>query len=132
MELLELMKRRRSIRRFAPEQVEEDTLQQILEAGLYAPSAGGRQGVIFAVCQDREVNRKLGKIKRTNSRPRMASGDNYVSREQPSIADDPKLTNAFYDAPMVITMGAPKNFLFAASSCPMGGFRFWAIRSTRR
>lgn len=117
MELLELIKHRRAIRRFEPKQIEEEALQQILEAGLYAPSAGGRQGVIFAVCQDQEVNRKLGKIKRANSKPRMASGDNYVSREQPSVADDPKLTNAFYDAPTVITMFAPKNFLFSAEDC---------------
>ena len=117
MELLELMKHRRAIRRFEPKQIEEEALRQILEAGLYAPSAGGRQSVIFAVCQDQEVNQQLGKIKRANSRPRMASGENYVSREQPSIADDPKLTNAFYDAPTVITMFAPKNFLFSAEDC---------------
>lgn len=115
--VMEIILHRRSIRRFAPEQVEEAALQQILEAGLYAPSAGGRQGVIFAVSQDREVNEKLGKIKRANSRPRMAAAENYVSKEQPSIADDPKLANAFYDAPTVITMFAPKEFLFSAEDC---------------
>lgn len=77
------------------------TLQQILQAGLYAPSAGGRQGVIFAVSQNPEVNERLGKIKRANSHPRTATATSYVSREQPSIADDPKLINAFYDAPAV-------------------------------
>lgn len=41
----------------------------------------------------------------------------YVSREQPSIADDPKLINAFYDAPTVITMFAPKDFLFSVDDC---------------
>ena len=108
---------RRSIRRFAPKQIEEAALQQILQAGLYAPSAGGRQGVIFAVCQDKEVNERLGKIKRANSQPRMATATSFVSREQPSIADDPKLTNAFYDVPTVITMFAPKNFLFSVDDC---------------
>ena len=108
---------RRTIRRFAERQVEEEALQQILEAGLYAPSAGGRQGVIFAVCQDRTVNERLGRIKRANSSPRMADATHYVSREQPSIADDPTLTNAFYDAPTVITFFAPKNFLFSVDDC---------------
>lgn len=92
-------------------------MRQILQAGLYAPSAGGRQGVIFAVCQNREINERLGKIKRANSNPHMANGDNYVSREQPSIADDPKLINAFYGAPTVITLFAPKNFLFSQEDC---------------
>lgn len=108
---------RRAIRRFDPKQIEEEALRQILKAGLYAPSAGGRQGVMFAVCQDREVNERLGRIKRANSHPRMATATSYVSREQPSIADDPNLENAFYDAPTVITMFAPKDFLFSAEDC---------------
>ena len=116
-DIFETILHRRSIRRFEPKQIEEAALQQIIQAGLYAPSAGGRQGVIFAVCQDREVNERLGKIKRANSQPRMATATSFVSREQPSIADDPKLKNAFYDAPTVITMFAPKNFLFSVDDC---------------
>ena len=75
--VMEAIMHRRAIRRYDPRQIEETDLQQILEAGMYAPSAGGRQGVIFAVCQDREVNERLGKIKRANSNWRMASGNNY-------------------------------------------------------
>lgn len=116
-DIFETIMHRRSIRRFEPKQIEETALQQILQAGLYAPCAGGRQGVIFAVCQDKEVNERLGKIKRANSNPRMATATSFVSREQPSIADDPKLTNAFYDAPTVITLFAPKNFLFSVDDC---------------
>ena len=116
-DIFETILHRRSIRRFEPKQIEEAALQQILQAGLYAPSAGGRQSVIFAVCQDREANERLGKIKRANSQPRMATATSFVSREQPSIADDPKLKNAFYDAPTVITMFAPKNFLFSVDDC---------------
>ena len=116
-EVMNTILHRRSIRRFEPKQIEEPALQQIIQAGLYAPSAGGRQGVIFAVCQDREVNERLGKIKRANSHPRMATETSFVSSEQPSIADDPKLTNAFYDAPTVITLFAPKNFLFSVDDC---------------
>ena len=116
-ETMQTILHRRAIRRFAERQIEEKLLQQILQAGLYAPSAGGKQGVIFAVCQDREVNERLGKIKRANSNPHMATAKNYVSREQPSIADDPKLVNAFYDAPTVITMFAPENFLFSVDDC---------------
>ena len=107
--LMETILHRRSIRRFAPEQIREETLAQILQAGLYAPSAGGRQGGLFAVCQDRAVNTRLGKIKRANAKPRMAKNGNYVSREQPSIADDPHLTDAFYGAPTVIVVLADRS-----------------------
>ena len=116
-EVMKTVLHRRAIRRFAPEQISEDVLQQILQAGLYAPGAGGRQGPIFVVSQDRAVNERLGRIKRTNSHPRMATAASYVSREQPSIADDPGITDAFYGAPTVITLFAPKNFLFSGEDC---------------
>jgi len=110
---------RRSIRRYSDKQIEEDVLEKILEAGMYAPSAGGRQGVLFAVCQNKEMNLRLGRIKRANSRPRMGDATHYVSKEQPSIADDASLTNAFYDAPTVIIFFAPKNFLFSKEDCAL-------------
>ena len=116
-ELIQCIKHRRSIRRFEATQIEETVLETILEAGLYAPSAGGRQGVLFVVCQDKEVNERLGKIKRANSNPHMATATNYISKDQPSIADDPNIANAFYDAPTVITLFAPKGFLFATDDC---------------
>ena len=71
----------------------------------------------MAVCQDKQVNERLGRIKRANARPRMATATSYVSREQPSVADDPNIKNAFYDAPTVITLFGPRNFLFAAEDC---------------
>lgn len=118
-DVFETILHRRAIRRFSTKQIEENELEQILKAGMYAPSAGGRQGVIFAVCQNREINERLGKIKRANARPQMATKTSFVSREQPSIADDIKITNAFYDAPTVITMFAPKDFLFSKEDCAL-------------
>ena len=47
----------------------------------------------------------------------MAADAGFVSKEQPSIADDPGLVNAFYDAPTVITLFAPKDFLFSTDDC---------------
>ena len=116
-EVMKTILHRRSIRRFDERQIDEQKLKQILQAGLYAPSAGGRQGVLFAVCQDKSINETLGKIKRANSHPRMADAVSYVSKEQPSIADDPNISDAFYHAPTVVTLFAPKNFLFAAEDC---------------
>ena len=72
-QVMQTILHRRSIRRFDPRQIDEGALEQILQAGLYAPSAGGRQGPLFVVSQDREVNLRLGRIKRANSRPRMAA-----------------------------------------------------------
>jgi len=45
---------RRSCRSYLPKQVEEEVLQQILQAGLYAPSARNWQSSVMVVCRDPE------------------------------------------------------------------------------
>lgn len=110
--VMENIMTRRTIRRFKERQISEEELQTVLEAGLYAPSAGGRQGVLFVVSQNQETNRRLGRIKRNNSHVKESTDTVYISREQPSIADDPTIANAFYDAPTVITLFVPKNFVY--------------------
>ncbi|MDR1599770.1 MAG: nitroreductase family protein [Oscillospiraceae bacterium] len=116
-EVIRNITRRRTIRRFKSEQVGEDALQAILQAGLYAPSAGGRQGVLFAVSRDNEVNERLGRAKRAHFHIQASSVRGNISKEQPSILDDPSIMNAFYDAPTVITLFGPKQFLYAVNDC---------------
>ena len=51
-EVLNCLETRRSCRTYRPEQVPEEALQEILRAGLYAPSGMGRQSVKLLVVQD--------------------------------------------------------------------------------
>jgi nitroreductase len=57
-ETLKIIKQRRSIRSFKDEQIKEEELQAVLEAGLYAPNAGD-QAWHFTVIQDTELLNKL-------------------------------------------------------------------------
>lgn len=63
-EMIKKMLTRHVIRRYQDKQVEEKILEQILQTGLYAPSAGNNQYSRIVVCQDKEINEKLGKINR--------------------------------------------------------------------
>lgn len=54
-EVLDTIKKRRSIRSFTGEQIKESELQVILEAGRYAPSAGNQQLWHFTVIQNQEI-----------------------------------------------------------------------------
>ncbi len=51
-EALEVLKNRRSIRKYKADQVSEEALQAVLEAGMYAPTGAGTQGVQIVVVQD--------------------------------------------------------------------------------
>jgi len=101
---------RRSIRRFKQEQITDGELNLIVLAGSYAPCAGGRQSPIMVVLQNGNIISRLGNINaQIFSRNRNAI-KGVVSNEQPSIADDDKILNAFYNAPTVITVFAPKAY----------------------
>ena len=53
---------RRSIRAYKEEQVKEEQLQEILEAGKYAASGMGRQPVKMVVIQDKATIAQLSKM----------------------------------------------------------------------
>jgi len=116
-EVIKCMLERRAIRKYRPEQVPEDKLNTILLAGLHAPCAGNRQSAIIVVCQNEKVNIELGKINRSLFRGGASTENFYVSKEQPSIADDASISSAFYGAPTVLTLFAPKDFLYSAADC---------------
>lgn len=101
---------RRSIRKFKQEQITDEELDLILLAGSYAPCAGGRQSPVMVVLQDKNIISKLGRINRQIFYRNRKAIKGIVSDEQPSIADDDKILNAFYDAPTVITVFAPKAY----------------------
>ena len=59
MDILEFIKSRRSTRKFTDKEIEAEKLDQILEAGRYAPSGGNSQSTHFLVIQDKDVFRHL-------------------------------------------------------------------------
>jgi len=58
-ETINNLKTRRSIRSFLPKQVEKDLLDQVLEAGTYAPTGSGRQSPVIVAVQDPATVKKL-------------------------------------------------------------------------
>lgn len=60
MDFMDVVEKRRSIRRYKPDPVPDDVLNQILEAARLAPSAGNRQPWHFIIVRDDEKKRSLG------------------------------------------------------------------------
>ncbi len=61
-ETIKTLLERRSIRAYRPEQIKEEELQAILEAGLYAPSGMGRQAPVLVAIQDPQTIAQLSKM----------------------------------------------------------------------
>ncbi len=59
MDILEVIKTRRSIRKYKPALISEEQIDKILEAGRWAPSADNSQPWRFIVLRSEEIRKKL-------------------------------------------------------------------------
>ena len=74
--VLEQIKSRRSIRRYRPDPIPQEILDQIIEAGTYAASGKGQQSAIIVQVTDRETRDKIADWnRRTGGWP---EGHNHV------------------------------------------------------
>ena len=82
-EALEVLKNRRAIRKFKPEQIKDEELNLVLEAGTYAPTAMGMQSPLIVAVQNKEDVQELNKL-------------------SAKIMNRPGVTEPYYGAPTII------------------------------
>lgn len=73
-EALEVLKNRRAIRNYKAEQIKDEELDLVLEAGTYAPTGMGAQSPIIVAVQDPA---ELEKVWKLNARIAGSSGNTY-------------------------------------------------------
>lgn len=109
--LMDIIKARHSIRKYTEKQISREDMEKILEAGNYAPNAGGGQRSMMVAIHNKELTTHIGRMNLARFDCSHLAG-NYVSKEQPSTIDDPTIQNGFYDAPTVVCVFCQDNFLF--------------------
>ena len=62
METLNAIENRRSIRKFKDEKISDKQIEQIVRAGMYAPSAGNEQPWHFIIIKDKLLLKQIPKI----------------------------------------------------------------------
>jgi nitroreductase len=100
-ETLKIIKERRSVRVFKNEQIKDQELQAILEAGLYAPSALNEQSWHFTVIQNSNVLQKFTQVAKA------ALAKSHIVQLR-SMANNDKY-KAFYNAPTAIIISGNMN-----------------------
>jgi len=88
--IIQAMEERRSIRSFKPDMPLEEEIEQIIDAGLYAPSGMNRQSAIVISVTNRELRDKI-------------ADDNRV------IGGWPEGFDPFYGAPVILIVLAKKD-----------------------
>jgi len=108
-EVLNVIKKRRSIRTYAKEQLSQDNLDLIILAGIYAPTANNEQPWHFTVVQNAEM---LARINAECSRG-MALSDNEWMRK---MGANPAFRFT-YGAPTLIIVSGKKEATAFAADC---------------
>jgi nitroreductase len=96
-DLLEIMKTRRSIRRYKQKHVPDELLEKIMEAGRWSPSGDNGQPWRFIVVRDPETKKALGKIA-TEGSGRRFTAEYFTGRMQErfeGLKDPEKKAKAF-------------------------------------
>ncbi|SFC23473.1 nitroreductase family protein [Clostridium uliginosum] len=107
-EVLKAIRNRRSTRKYKDEQIGEEELQTILDAGIQAPSANNLQPWHFTVIQDKEMINFIS----DKSKEVMIQNDN-----ERIVNIGKSSTNIFYNAPTVIMVSGEEEVSSSLVDC---------------
>lgn len=123
-ETLKTILERRSCRSYLETQINEDELQLILKAGMYAPSAMNQQPWHFTVIQGKELLSKVNEV----IRDLLLKSNNKFAVERAQRPD----YSAFYNAPTLIIVSGDEKAVAPEADCSLAlGNMFLAAHSLR-
>ena len=111
--MLELIKSRRSTKKYKTEMPEISKIDKIIEAGLYAPSGRNRQGAIIIAVTDKEIRDRLSAA---NAAVLGASTDPFYGAPAVLVVlADKSVNTSVYDGSLVM-----ENMMLAAHALGLG------------
>ena len=106
--VLKAIENRRSTRKYKEEQITEEELQALLDAGIQAPSANNSQSWHFTVIQNKDMINLMSNL----SREMMLKSDiEYIVNMGKNVS------NIFYNAPTVIVISGKKDVSSSLVDC---------------
>jgi len=108
---LELLRGRRSIRKFSHDPVPQEILFRIIEAASWAPSASNRQDWRFTVVTSKALKERIGEIVRSHWKSIL--GDSRSDAVTEALQEYTKNFDWFTHAPVLVAISAkrPEGFL---------------------
>ncbi len=108
-ETLKSIRNRRSARSYLPEQIKDEELKAIIDAGIYAPSATNKQPWHFTVVQNKDLIDRLSDGFKEIAKK---SDNEYVKK----YGENEKF-HVFYNAPTVILVSGDESNNYASVDC---------------
>ena len=105
MDILELIKNKKAVRKYKNKSVPKKIINKIIEAGVWGPSILGRQPWLFVIIKNKEIKQKICDllIKRADT---IGVGGNILLRAASRVIDKSKFTIAVYSTGEVVKMAS--------------------------
>jgi nitroreductase len=116
MDVKEAIYTRRAIREFKDVAIEQDTIRQLIDAAIQAPSAVNQQPWSFRVVRDRAVLAQISAESKEHMLKTTPAG--LLSHHFKEILNDPTF-NIFYHAPVLIVICAGVTTPWAIEDCAL-------------
>lgn len=121
-EVIEMMKTRRSIRKFKPEALPDEIIEQIAEAGTYAATGKNLQSPIIIAVTNKQLRNRISEMNRKIGGWQEGFDPFYGAPAMLIVLADKNVPTAVYDGSLV--MG---NLMLAAHSLGVGSI--WIHRA---
>ena len=115
MDLKEAIYTRRSVRDFTDKRVDEETLRQLVDAAIQAPSAVNQQPWSFCVVRDRAL---LVRISGEAKAHMLKTSPAELSHHFQEILSDPKF-DVLYHAPALVVISSTTESPWAVENCSL-------------
>jgi nitroreductase len=116
-QVIAVIRKRRSIRKYRSEQISDDELSQIIEAGRFAPSGGNNQTSHFVVIQNEEILNELKKLATEEFAKMEVTDDTYKSLKSAILKSKKGDYDFTYHAPTLVVAANVRGYGNAMADC---------------
>ena len=128
-EVLNCIHARRSTRNFQEGQIEEEYLEALLEAAIWAPSGSDNQSWLFTAIQNKDILSKINELLREGFQ-HWTPDDNYPGKHAAKVYAQREDCHFFHHAPTLIIASNRPNYENAMADCALAlGNIFLAAQS---
>lgn len=118
-EVLNCIHARRSTRSFLEQQIEDEQLDTLLDAAIWAPSGGNNQTWLLTAIQDRDKLLELNELVREGFQ-HWVPDDDYPGKLAVKTVSQKESYNFYYHAPTIIIASNRPGYENAMADCALG------------
>jgi len=126
----EMLKKRRSVRRYQDKSVSLEIIQEMIKESTFAPNAGNEQPWKFIIVNNREMLKRMSDESKKNILARIADNpDDYAKKYKGMLQNES--FNVFYNAPCLVIILGPSNFKNLYVDCALAAGYFMMAATSR-